>query len=278
MGRTNGAGSVPSRGVDALTPPSAGPSADDGLADGGRPPSAGGRDGARNRRAAANALADLSTNERPSGPPPGDRPPAAFRPSGRAAGPAPGAPVGKGSVWDGLARDVDREGSLAWPDELTASDEQGRLSGTYLDFVPPADTAVSPGGRGAVRGLLDRRSSAALPAPELSAEDRRNAVALSLAGLFEDAEDPEAPEAHENGPSHVRKPSSFFDAAKLFEDEEEQEEKPKQRLRPRTMLAPGSIVALVAIAIALYVVAGFVMRSHPSKPVPNQNQVSTATR
>ena len=41
MGRTNGAGSVPSRGVDALTPPSAGPSADDGLADGGRPPSTG---------------------------------------------------------------------------------------------------------------------------------------------------------------------------------------------------------------------------------------------
>jgi hypothetical protein len=194
------------------------------------------------------------------------------------ASPAPGAAPGSGSVWDDLARDAEREGSRTWREEPSAPAEQGRSGGAYLDFVAPADAAVAPGGRAATRALLDRRSSAALPAPELSAEDRRSAVALSLAGLFEDAEDPAATETPESGPTHVRKPSSFFDAAKLFEDEEEEHAAPKVRRRPRSMLAPGSIVALMAIAIALYVVVAFVMRSHPSKPVPNPRQVSTATR
>jgi hypothetical protein len=167
--------------------------------------------------------------------------------------------------------------------------EAGGSTGAYLDFVPPSDSAVAPGGRAAAKGLLDRRSSAALPAPELSAEDRRDAVALSLAGLFEDAEDPAAataasaattaPSAPAAGPSQVRKPSSFFDAADLFEDEaQEQKAEPTARRRPLTMLSAGSIVALVAIAIALYVVAAFVIGSHPGKPVPSQDQVTTATR
>ena len=36
------------------------------------------------------------------------------------------------------------------------------------------------------------------------------------------------------------------------------------------------IVFAFSIAIALYVVATFVIRSHPNKPVPNPNQVSTS--
>ncbi len=150
-----------------------------------------------------------------------------------------------------------------------------RSGGAYLDFSLPSDAVVSPNGRAGSGRLLDRRSSAAmLPPEEPPVEDRRNAVALSLAGLFEEGPAPEAAPASE--PKHRPKVARPLSA--LFDDAPEEEATPRRkRSRLRAVLSPGGIIAILAIVGALYVVGTFVARSHASKP-PNPDQVTTVTR
>jgi len=195
---------------------------------------------------------------------------------------APASPLATAAAWDTLVKEAGRAGSLppapSWPSDLPSSADPSRSGAAYLDFSPPPEAPVLPTGRPATGRLLDRRSSAALPAPEIDADDRRNAVSLSLAGLFEDAEDPGATAERlaTAEPQQVRKPSAYFDAASLFEDEPEAAPTPTRR--PRTALSPFGIVALLAIAVAFWFVAVFVMRSHPNKPLPASDQVPSATQ
>jgi hypothetical protein len=119
--------------------------------------------------------------------------------------------------------------------------------------------------------LLDRRSSAALPPPlETHEGDRRNAVALSLAGLFDHSDrDGEAANDADAGPKpRPRRVPSFFD------EEPEVVAPPPNHARRRALLSPGGILAVLAILGALYVVGYVVARSHPSK-APSPDQITT---
>jgi hypothetical protein len=119
--------------------------------------------------------------------------------------------------------------------------------------------------------LLDRRSSAALPPPlETHEGDRRNAVALSLAGLFDHSDrDGEAADDADAGPKpRPRRVPSFFD------EEPEVVAPPPTHARRRALLSPGGILAVLAILGALYVVGYVVARSHPSK-APSPDQITT---
>ncbi len=136
-----------------------------------------------------------------------------------------------------------------------------------LDAVGALDGAAPSIAAAMAVPLLDRRASAALPPPAPAVEERRNAVALSLAGLFEGAEDgPDAEPARRTRP--VRTTPSFF-------DEEPPVVAPPRRSRRRALLSPGGVIAMLAIIGALYIVATVVARSHPSTKPPNPDQVSS---
>jgi len=107
----------------------------------------------------------------------------------------------------------------------------------------------------------DRRSSAAEPPPPLApvVPDRRNTVALSLAGLFDGGadHDPGAVPASE-GPVRRSPPTFSFDV------EMEHVAAPPRRRR-RGIVSPGGLIALVALIGAIYIVATFALHSSPAK-------------
>jgi len=118
---------------------------------------------------------------------------------------------------------------------------------------------------------LDRRASAALEPPTLDRE-RRNTVALSLAGLFDDLVTPEVTAAP---PRKQRPTPSFFDA----DDEHEAAAAPTaRRTGLRRVLSPGSIVAALAVIGALYIVGYVVSRENPPKPPSDQVTTVAHTR
>jgi len=159
------------------------------------------------------------------------------------------------------------------PPPPTASAAPG--AGDVTRLLPPPLPPEWSEALGLARGTrtaptLDRRSSAALEPPV----ERRNAVALSLAGLFDDLEEPQQPPAgsSEQPASKPRSPEPWS-----FEDTNgEKAEEPAPRHRRaglRGLVSPGGLVALAAVAGALYVVGYFVARNDAPKP-PSTDQVT----
>jgi len=148
----------------------------------------------------------------------------------------------------------------------------------------PAERRPGPGyGAGPMGGFasdpadapaLDRRSSAALEPPPVE-RDRRNTVALSLAGLFDDLG---APEITTAPPPPKRTTPSFFE----MQDEEEEAAAAAaaaQRRGPmRSLLSPGGIIAAIAVVAALYIVGYVVSRETPPKPPTDQVTTVSHTR
>jgi hypothetical protein len=127
-----------------------------------------------------------------------------------------------------------------------------RLGGAGVPFGPPASSASA----------LDRRSSAALEPPSVD-RDRRNTVALSLAGLFDELVAPEITVVEGKAPAKRTTPS-FFD----MDDEADEAATagPPRRTGLRGWFTPAGIVAVLAIIGSLYVVGYFVSKENPPKP------------
>jgi hypothetical protein len=150
------------------------------------------------------------------------------------------------------------------------------------DDLPPVPPPLPPEwseALGLARGqyvpgpAVDRRASAALEPPSVDRE-RRNAVALSLAGLFDDlaAPDPTVPATaplttDEPGP---RKPRTSPEPWSYEEPEDAVRPAQHRRGGLRTLLTPGGLIALVAVVASLYVVAFFVSRANPPKAPGDQ--------
>ena len=119
---------------------------------------------------------------------------------------------------------------------------------------------------------VDRRASAALEPPSVD-QNRRNAVALSLAGLFDDLEmpDPTAPPAPSaSDGAGQKKPRSTPEA---WSNDDPKEEAAPAHARPRGLRAlftPAGFVALAAVCAALFIVGYFVSKADPPKPPGDQ--------
>jgi len=136
------------------------------------------------------------------------------------------------------------------------------------DVVPPIVAYRPP-------PLHDRRSSAAEPPPPLPpvAADRRNAVALSLAGLFDGGAD------HDSGavPAAEAPVRRVPPSAYTFDTEPEEVVAPPRHGRP-AIVSPGGLIAILALIGAVYIVASFALHSSPTKtpgPAPVTPAVST---
>jgi hypothetical protein len=223
---------------------------------------------------------------RKSSSPPGPRAIPTLRPS--MAAPAPPPAQGGGVPVATMQGEQARSASAVIPPPMAPapSDTSGPSeSGDGARFLPPPLPPEWSEALGLARAAtktapaLDRRASAALEPPPV---ERRNAVALSLAGLFDDLGVPagiiaEVPEEANREPRSRRDNPAPW----VFDDTDDPKPETTTPRRRRTGLrglaSPGGLIALAAVAAALYVVGYFVARNDAPKP-PNSNQVTTVTQ